>query len=72
MPSKQYNCPECGKLVEGNTGVEGYGHLLVCMHVSDRGIEGLRQLYGNRASLHDQRVAETLDLLSPVSSGETS
>ena len=70
MPSKQYNCPECGKLVEGNTGVGGYGHLLVCMHVADRGVEGLRQLYGSGSSLHDQRVVESLDLLSPVGSSE--
>ena len=72
MPSKQYNCPECGKLVEGNTGVGGYGHLLVCMHVADLGIDGLRQLYGNGSSLHNQRVKDTLDLLSPVGSGESS
>jgi len=70
MAGRQYNCPECGKLVEGNTGVEGYGHLLVCMHVADRGVEGLRQLYGSGSSLHDQRVVEALALLSPVGSSE--
>ena len=72
MPSKQYNCPECGKLVEGNSGVGGYGHLLVCFNVADRGIDGLRQLYGNGSSLHDQRVVESLDMLSPARSGESS
>jgi len=72
MPSKQYSCPECGKSVEVNTGLEGYGHLLVCMHVSDRGVDGLRQLYGSGSSLHDRRVVEALDLLSPVVPGESS
>jgi len=68
MPGREFPCPECGVPLEGSTGKEGYGHLLICMHVENRGIEQLKMIYGAGSKLHAQRVIELLGHLTSESS----
>lgn len=54
-------CPECGQMVGATYRIDGYKHLINCMHVPNVGTEQLRMIYAKEPGEHAARVMFMLD-----------
>ena len=57
-------CPECGRLVGGDSGVSPSKHMIYCLHVDPMSDRDLRGKYGPQAAAGNEHARRVLYLLS--------
>jgi hypothetical protein len=60
MSSEWGSCPECGQPL--SPGRQAYKHALACLHLDDRGVNGILEQVANRRDAYGARVRELMAL----------
>ncbi len=62
---REFQCPECGTPLEGNSGRSGYKHMVQCLHVDQDSLERIREKADARRDENGRRVIYIIDKLNP-------
>ena len=55
-------CPESGRLIGSEHGVDPYKHAVHTFHLPDQGVKRVRELFANPRTERGRRIAATLDM----------